>query len=159
MQKMSRRQKSKSLMSQPAVSNSERNQLPSPSNNAPNSSPPSITFPQSSRNSDSERTISASPDNSPSPPTSPSNRPTIHPVGNNSFEPCKAHREIIDCVTKIFPDAIKSYSAAPRHMKDVWFNEFRKSYKWKPEDEEAIQRIFHSKAARRLSDTLYEYLG
>nr|GMC86467.1 putative transposase En/Spm [Ipomoea batatas] len=67
----------------------------------------------------------ASPNNALSPPTSPRNRPTIHPIGNKSFEPCLANREVIECVTKIFPDAIKSYSDAPRHMKDVWFNEFR----------------------------------
>nr|GMC99791.1 dual specificity protein kinase shkD-like [Ipomoea batatas] len=106
------------------------------------------TLPQSSQNIDSKHTISVSPNNAPSPPTSPCNKPTIHPIGNNS--------EVIDCITKIFPDAIKSYSDAPRHMKDVWFNEFRKSYKWNPEDETVIQNIFHKKATKRLSDMLHQ---
>ncbi|XP_019194743.1 PREDICTED: uncharacterized protein LOC109188552 [Ipomoea nil] len=133
------RQNSTTLMSQPPISNSE--------------SPPSNTLPQSSRNSDSEQTISALPNDVPSPPTSPSNRPIVRPIGNNLFEPWRANK-VIDYVTKIFPDAIKSYNDAPTHMKDVWFNEFRKKYKWNPEDEAVIQSIFHKKAARRLSDTL-----
>ncbi|XP_019164469.1 PREDICTED: uncharacterized protein LOC109160641 [Ipomoea nil] len=112
------RQNNTTLMSQPPISNSERNQLPSP---------PSNNFPQSSRNSDSERTISASPNDVPSPPTSPSNMPIVRPIGNNLFEPWRANK-VIDYVTKIFPDAIKSYNDAPIHMKDVWFNEFRVTY-------------------------------
>nr|GMD82187.1 putative transposase En/Spm [Ipomoea batatas] len=148
------KQKNKRLMSQPPIeSNSETNQ-PSLANDVQNSSQPSNTFPQSSRNSDSDRTISASPNNVPSPPTSPSSRPTVLPIGNKSFEPWGANRDVIECVTRIFPDAVKSYNDAPRHMKDVWFNEFRKLYKWNPEDEANIQNLFHKKAARRLSDTL-----
>nr|GME13689.1 putative transposase En/Spm [Ipomoea batatas]GME13691.1 putative transposase En/Spm [Ipomoea batatas] len=149
------RQKDKRLMSQPPIqSNSETNQPPSPANDVQKSNPPSNTFPQSSQNSDSERTISASPSNVPSPPTSPSNRPIVRPIGNKSFELWRANRDVIEYVTKIFPNAMKSYKDAPRHMKDVWFNEFRKSYKWNLEDEATIQSLFHKKAARRLSDTL-----
>nr|GMD91145.1 putative transposase En/Spm [Ipomoea batatas] len=119
------RQKNKRLMSQPPLLTFEGNQPLSPTNDDPNTSPLASTLPQSSQNSDSERTVSASPNNAPSPPTSPRKRPTIHPIGNKSFEPCLANREVIECVTKIFPDAIKSYSDAPQHMKDVWFNEFK----------------------------------
>nr|GMC47000.1 dual specificity protein kinase shkD-like [Ipomoea batatas] len=123
------RQKDKRLMSQPPIqSNSETNQPPSPANDVQKSNPPSNTFPQSSQNSDSERTISASPSNVPSPPTSPSNRPIVRPIGNKSFELWRANRDVIEYVTKIFPNAMKSYKDAPRHMKDVWFNEFRVNY-------------------------------
>nr|GLL45004.1 uncharacterized protein LOC109190339 [Ipomoea trifida] len=107
------RQKDKRLISQPPIqSNSETNQPPSPANDVQKSNPSSNTFPQSSQNSDSERTISASPSNVPSPPTSPSNSPTVRPIGNKSFEPWRANRDVIECVTKIFPDAMKSYKDA-----------------------------------------------
>nr|GLL35639.1 uncharacterized protein LOC109188552 [Ipomoea trifida] len=119
------RQKNKRLMSQPPLLTFGGNQPLSPTNDDPNTSPLASTLPQSSQNSDSERTVSVSPNNAPSPPTSPRNRPTIHPIWNKSFEPCLANREVIDCITNIFPNAIKSYSDAPRHMKDVWFNEFK----------------------------------
>nr|GMD98871.1 putative transposase En/Spm [Ipomoea batatas] len=88
------RQKNKRLMSQPPLLTFEGNQPLSPTNDDPNTSPLASTLPQSSQNSDSERTVSASPNNAPSPPTSPRNRPTIHPIGNKSFEPCLANREV-----------------------------------------------------------------
>nr|GMC64038.1 dual specificity protein kinase shkD-like [Ipomoea batatas] len=78
------RQKNKRLMSQPPLLTFEGNQPLSPTNDDPNTSPLASTLPQSSQNSDSERTVSASPNNAPSPPTSPRKRPTIHPIGNKS---------------------------------------------------------------------------
>nr|GLL26675.1 uncharacterized protein LOC109157962 [Ipomoea trifida] len=53
------------------------------------------------------------------------NRITIHPIGTTSFDPCSAHRGIVPCLTRTFPKAVRTYNDAPRHVKDVWFNEFR----------------------------------
>nr|GMC68257.1 putative transposase En/Spm [Ipomoea batatas] len=83
---------------------------------------------------DSERTISTSPTTSNShmvrPSTSSSgqsshNKTFIHPIDNTIFEPCSVHRNIMPCIKRIFPEAIKTFKTAPQHLKDVWFNEFK----------------------------------
>ncbi|XP_031091184.1 uncharacterized protein LOC115996154 [Ipomoea triloba] len=138
---------------------------------------------------DSERTASASresehtteaatehtsqPVSEPSTPlTIPNDRRTlIHPISEKAFEPHSAHRRIIECIQKAYPQAIKSFKAAPQYLKDVWFNEFKnalteclnrmlqlcmKDYKWDPLEENTIRRIFEKKGAKLLTDHLRE---
>nr|GMD75672.1 putative transposase En/Spm [Ipomoea batatas] len=124
---------------------------------------------------DSERTASASresehtteavtehtsqPASEPSTPPStiPNDRRTlIHPIGEKAFEPHSAHRRIIECIQKAYPQAIKSFKAAPQYLKDVWFNEFKKDYRWDPLEENIVRRIFEKKGAKLLTDHLRE---
>nr|GMD60622.1 putative transposase En/Spm [Ipomoea batatas] len=72
------------------------------------------------------------------------------------FEPHSAHRRIIECIQKAYPQAIKSFKAAPQYLKDVWFNEFKKDYRWDPLEENTIRRIFEKKGAKLLTDHLRE---
>nr|GMC89600.1 putative transposase En/Spm [Ipomoea batatas] len=124
---------------------------------------------------DSERTASASresehtteaatehtsqPASEPSTPPStiPNDRRTlIHPISEKAFEPHSAHRRIIECIQKAYPQAIKSFKAAPQYLKDVWFNEFKKDYRWDPLEENTIHRIFEKRGAKLLTDHLRE---
>nr|GLL31419.1 hypothetical protein Itr_chr07CG09320 [Ipomoea trifida] len=124
---------------------------------------------------DSERTASASresehtteaatehtsqPASEPSTPPStiPNDRRTlIHPISEKAFEPHSAHRRIIECIQKAYPQAIKSFKAAPQYLKDVWFNEFKKDYRWDPLEENTIRRIFEKRGAKLLIDHLRE---
>ncbi|XP_019190589.1 PREDICTED: uncharacterized protein LOC109185045 [Ipomoea nil] len=94
-----------------------------------------------------------------SPPrTIPSDRFTtfIRTVGGAAFEPHTAHREIILCIQRMFTQPIKSFKYAPQHLKDVWFNEFRKKHRWDPLEEDTVRRIFQKKGAKLLSDHLRE---
>nr|GMD05931.1 putative transposase En/Spm [Ipomoea batatas] len=62
------------------------------------------------------------------PSTIPADRFTtfIRTVGGTAFEPHKAHRHIILCIQRMFTEPIRSFKYAPQHLKDVWFNEFKK---------------------------------
>nr|GMD99050.1 uncharacterized protein LOC109190933 [Ipomoea batatas] len=84
-----------------------RNSLPSPTPQS-NSPPPRELHDSDSPSSD--RTVSES-TTSNSSSSSSQKRITIRPVGT-SFEPFGAHRGIIKAITRIFPDAIKTYRVA-----------------------------------------------
>nr|GMD00032.1 putative transposase En/Spm [Ipomoea batatas] len=60
------------------------------------------------------------------------------------------------CIKRIFPEAVKTFKTAPQHLKDVWFNEFKKRHEWDPNDEGTVRLIFEKKAARLLADALCE---
>nr|GMC62859.1 putative transposase En/Spm [Ipomoea batatas] len=70
------------------------------------------------------------------------------------MEPYDGHRKIIESITQYFPEAFKTFRSAPQSMRDIWFNEYKKSCKWNPEDEATIWKIYEKSAAKRLSDTL-----
>nr|GMD79713.1 putative transposase En/Spm [Ipomoea batatas] len=82
--------------------------------------------------------------------------PLMQATTYNGFEPHSAHRRIIECIQKAYPQAIKSFKAAPQYLKDVWFNEFKKDYGWDPLEENTIRRIFEKKGAKLLTDHLRE---
>nr|GLL44967.1 putative transposase En/Spm [Ipomoea trifida] len=82
--------------------------------------------------------------------------PLMQATTYNGFEPHSAHRRIIECIQKAYPQAIKSFKAAPQYLKDVWFNEFKKDYRWDPLEENTIRRIFEKKSAKLLTDHLRE---
>ncbi|XP_019178121.1 PREDICTED: uncharacterized protein LOC109173336 isoform X2 [Ipomoea nil] len=113
---------------------------------------------------DSERTISTGPSTSNSymaggPSRSSSelssrNKTFIHPIGNTTFEPSSVHTNIMPCINRIFPEAVNTFKTAPQHLKDVWFNEFKKRHEWDPNDEDTVRMIFEKKAAKLLADAL-----
>nr|GMD97876.1 putative transposase En/Spm [Ipomoea batatas] len=78
----------------------------------------------------------------------------IRPIGIKALEPYDGHRKIIESITRYFPEAFKTFRSAPQSMRDIWFNEYKKSCKWNPEDEATIRKIYEKSAAKRLSDTL-----
>nr|GMC51168.1 putative transposase En/Spm [Ipomoea batatas] len=84
------------------------------------------------------------------------NKTFIHPIGNTTFEPCNVHSNIMPCIKRIFPEAVKTFKTAPQHLKDVWFNEFKKRHEWDPNDEGTVRLIFEKKATRLLADALCE---
>nr|GMC91098.1 putative transposase En/Spm [Ipomoea batatas] len=53
-------------------------------------------------------------------------------------------------------EPIRSFKYAPQHLKDVWFNEFKKKHRWDPSEEDTVRRIFQKKGAKLLSDHLRE---
>nr|GMC60927.1 putative transposase En/Spm [Ipomoea batatas] len=75
-------------------------------------------------------------------------------VETPKLEPYDGHRKIIESITRYFPEAFKTFRSAPQSMRDIWFNEYKKSCKWNPEDEAIIRKIYEKSAAKRLSDTL-----
>nr|GLL42256.1 uncharacterized protein LOC109185045 [Ipomoea trifida] len=76
--------------------------------------------------------------------------------GPSLFEPHKAHRHIILCIQRMFTEPIRSFKYAPQHLKDVWFNEFKKKHRWDPSEEDTVRRIFQKKGAKLLLDHLRE---
>nr|GMC51169.1 putative transposase En/Spm [Ipomoea batatas] len=58
--------------------------------------------------------------------------------------------------TADIPRAVKTFKTAPQHLKDVWFNEFKKRHEWDPNDEGTVRLIFEKKATRLLADALCE---
>nr|GMC71445.1 putative transposase En/Spm [Ipomoea batatas] len=53
-------------------------------------------------------------------------------------------------------EPIRSFKYAPQHLKDVWFNEFKKKHRWDPSEEDTVRLIFQKKGAKLLSDHLRE---
>ncbi|XP_019154508.1 PREDICTED: uncharacterized protein LOC109151056 isoform X2 [Ipomoea nil] len=82
------------------------------------------------------------------------NKTFIQPIGNTTFEPCSVHTDIMPCVKRIFPEAVKTFKTAPQHLKDAWFNEFKKRHEWDPNDEDTVRMIFEKRAAKLLADAL-----
>ncbi|XP_031125061.1 uncharacterized protein LOC116027503 isoform X2 [Ipomoea triloba] len=81
-------------------------------------------------------------------------RELITPVGEKGFYPAKANRAIMGCIMKHFTKAVKSYREAPPELKEVWFNEFKKTYIWREEHNTNIRRNFDAKASNQLRNTL-----
>ncbi|XP_019178342.1 PREDICTED: uncharacterized protein LOC109173558 [Ipomoea nil] len=119
---------------------------------------------QELHDTDSERTISTGPSTSNShmaggPSTSSSelssrNKTFIHLISNTTFEPSSVHTNIMPCIKRIFPEAVKTFKTAPQHLKDVWFNEFKKRHEWDPNDEDTVRMIFEKRDAKLLADAL-----
>nr|GMD82275.1 putative transposase En/Spm [Ipomoea batatas] len=107
---------------------------------------------------DSERTSSASreSEHTTEAVTEHTYQPASEPSTPPSTIPNDPHRRIIECIQKAYPQAIKSFKAAPQYLKDVWFNEFKKDYRWDPLDENIVRRIFEKKGAKLLTDHLRE---
>nr|GMD01600.1 TdcA1-ORF2 protein [Ipomoea batatas] len=82
--------------------------------------------------------------------------PKITPVVKDGFEPHGANRAVIEYIKKYYKKPIISYKEAPLEVREVWFNEFKKKYRWSPEHDAAIRRNFDVKASERLSNALYD---
>nr|GMD57564.1 putative transposase En/Spm [Ipomoea batatas] len=82
--------------------------------------------------------------------------PKITPAVKDGFEPHGANRAVIECIKKYYKKPIISYKEAPLEVREVWFNEFKKKYRWSPEHDAAIRRNFDVKASERLSNALYD---
>nr|GMD47391.1 dual specificity protein kinase shkD-like [Ipomoea batatas] len=89
-------------------------------------------------------------------PSETSGFPNITLAVKDGFEPHGANRAVIDYIKKYYKKPIISYKEAPLKVKEVWFNEFKKKYRWIPEHDVAIQCSFDVKASERLSNALYD---
>nr|GMC46813.1 putative transposase En/Spm [Ipomoea batatas] len=65
------------------------------------------------------------------------------------------HRTLIHPISEKV-QAIKSFKAAPQYLKDVWFNEFKKNYRWDQLEENIEHCIFEKRGAKLLIDHLRE---
>ncbi|XP_057452431.1 uncharacterized protein LOC130744256 [Lotus japonicus] len=85
-------------------------------------------------------------------------RMLIRPAPSNEFEPSSMVRDIMTIIKSKFVGSWLSYAKANKHDKDLtdmWFNEFKRQYRWLPEHDIQIRKSFDHKASTGLADTLY----
>ncbi|XP_057440246.1 uncharacterized protein LOC130732151 [Lotus japonicus] len=85
-------------------------------------------------------------------------RMLIRPAPSNEFEPSGIVREIMTIIKSKFVGNWTSYATTNKFDPDLtnmWFNEFKRKFRWLPEHDIQIRKSFDHKASTGLGDSLY----
>ncbi|KAJ1436588.1 hypothetical protein SESBI_04204 [Sesbania bispinosa] len=82
----------------------------------------------------------------------------IHPGLHNNFDPHSATRDVIKIIKGKFKGFYETYGEAKKkdeQMVNMWYGEFKRKYKWLPENERQVKKAFDHKASDGLSNAMY----
>ncbi|XP_049397370.1 uncharacterized protein LOC125861545 [Solanum stenotomum] len=78
----------------------------------------------------------------------------------DGFDPHKiVINEIASCIRSKFELARPSWNKFPQATHDMWFEEFKKKFKWLPHYIDAIRRNFEKWASARMTQLFLKMLG
>ncbi|KAI3412474.1 J domain-containing protein [Psidium guajava] len=125
-----------------------------PSPTVPSTSIPSPSIPSPSIPSPSVPSRSAQHSNDDGNRGEEDSRFMIFPYGDSFTDATYVVRQLNKIVNNYWRGEWISYSSAPEEVKDLWWNEFKRKFKWDEMEEDEVRRIFKKKAGDHIRNVM-----